>query len=79
MSHPTPNLIELRHHYESVIAQSKHQLAQASAQLEYIDALLVNGLLQGVTPTLKEGIEPDLLEYRHHPEASSRNDWFTSD
>jgi hypothetical protein len=62
MSHPNPNLIELRHQYESVIAQSKDQLAQASAQLEYIDALLVNGLLQGVTPTLKEGMEPDLLE-----------------
>jgi hypothetical protein len=62
MSHPTPNLIELRHHYERVIAQSKYQLAQASAQLECIDALLVNGSLQGVTPTLKEGMEPDPLE-----------------
>jgi hypothetical protein len=46
MINSTPNLIELRHHYESIIAQSQYQAAQAKEQLAHIDALLVNGILQ---------------------------------
>jgi hypothetical protein len=46
MSNTTTTLIELRRHYEQVVAQSEYQVAQASAQLEHIDALLINGLLQ---------------------------------
>jgi uncharacterized protein YqcC (DUF446 family) len=59
MSQPTPNLIELRHHYESIIAQSEYQVSQAKAQLAHIDALLVNGLLQvQALPPLKTAIAP---------------------
>jgi hypothetical protein len=59
MSQPTPNLIELRHHYENVIAQSEYQVSQAKAQLAHIDALLVNGLLQvQALPPLKTAIAP---------------------
>jgi hypothetical protein len=47
MSNPTTALIELRRHYEQVVAQSERQLTLASAQLKQIDALLLNGVLQG--------------------------------
>jgi hypothetical protein len=59
MSNSTPNLIELRHHYENIIAQSEYQAAQAKEQLAHIDALLLNGLLQGETQTLTAVIAPD--------------------
>jgi hypothetical protein len=59
MSYSTPNLIELRHHYETIVAQSQYQASQAKAQLEHIDALLVNGLLQAqVLPPLEMAIAP---------------------
>ncbi|MCG9890320.1 MAG: hypothetical protein MH252_04525, partial [Thermosynechococcaceae cyanobacterium MS004] len=45
MSNTTTALIELRRHYEGIIAQAEYQSAQAKDQLEHIDALLVNGLL----------------------------------
>jgi hypothetical protein len=54
MSNPTTALIELRHHYESVVAQSESRLAEATAQLKHIDALLLNGILEGrELPALK--------------------------
>ncbi|MCG9890791.1 MAG: hypothetical protein MH252_06930 [Thermosynechococcaceae cyanobacterium MS004] len=57
MSNTTTALIELRRHYEGIIAQAEYQSAQASAQLEHIDALLVNGLLQAQeAPALKLAI-----------------------
>jgi hypothetical protein len=59
MSHSTANLIELRHHYETIIAQSQHQADQAKEQLVHIDALLLNGLLQGEMQTLTTVIAPD--------------------
>ncbi|MCG9892225.1 MAG: hypothetical protein MH252_14265 [Thermosynechococcaceae cyanobacterium MS004] len=59
MSNTTTALIELRRHYEGIIAQAEYQSAQAKAQLEHIDALLVSGLLQAQeAPTLKLAIRP---------------------
>jgi hypothetical protein len=52
MSNPTTPLVELRHHYQSIIAQAEYQLTQAKSQIEHIDALLVNGLLQAQEPTV---------------------------
>jgi hypothetical protein len=46
MRNPTSDLIELRHYYENLVAQSESQATQAKAQIEHIDALLVNTLLQ---------------------------------
>jgi hypothetical protein len=57
MSHPTSNLIELRHHYQNIVAQSEYQVSQAKMQLAHIDALLVNGLLQAQElPTIEAAI-----------------------
>jgi hypothetical protein len=59
MSNPTTALIELRHHYESVIAQSESRLAEATAQLKHIDTLLLNRVLQGQeSPALAIEISP---------------------
>jgi hypothetical protein len=59
MSHSPSNLIELRHHYETIIAQSQYQASQAKEQLAHIDALLVNGLLQAqALPPLPKVIAP---------------------
>jgi hypothetical protein len=59
MSNPTTALIELRRHYESIIAQCEYQLSEATAQLKHIDALLVNGLLQAQeSPALAIEISP---------------------
>jgi hypothetical protein len=59
MSNPTTALIELRHHYESVVAQAESQVAEATAQLKHIDALLLNGVLQGQeSPALAVEISP---------------------
>jgi hypothetical protein len=52
MSNPTTPLIELRHHYQNIIAQSEYQATQAKAQIEHIDALLVNGLIQVQEPAV---------------------------
>ncbi len=52
MSNPTTPLIELRHHYQGIIAQAEYQVTQAKSQIEHIDALLVNGLLQSQEPTV---------------------------
>jgi hypothetical protein len=62
MSNPATTLIELRRHYESVVAQAEFQLAEATAQLKHIDALLLNGVLQGQElPALKTlNISPEL-------------------
>lgn len=60
MSNPTATLIELRRHYEQIIAQAEYQTTQAKAQLEHIDALLLNGILQRETPTLDAIIDSDL-------------------
>jgi hypothetical protein len=46
MTNSTPTLLDLRHHYETIIAQSEYQVSQAKEQLAHIDALLENGLLQ---------------------------------
>jgi hypothetical protein len=46
MRNPTSDLIELRHYYENLVAQSESQATQAKAQIEHIDALLVNTLIQ---------------------------------
>jgi hypothetical protein len=46
MRNPTSDLIELRHYYESLVAQSESQAIQAKEQIGHIDALLVNSLLQ---------------------------------
>jgi hypothetical protein len=59
MSHPTANLINLRQHYESIIAQCQSQASQAKEQLAHIDALLLNGLLQGAMQTLTAVIAPE--------------------
>jgi hypothetical protein len=54
MINPTTNLIELRQYYQNIVAQSEYKASQAKAQLEHIDALLVNGLLQvQAFPSLK--------------------------
>ena len=59
MSNPKTALIELRRHYEQVIAQSESRLAEATAQLKHIDALLLNGVLQGQeSPALAREISP---------------------
>jgi hypothetical protein len=47
MRNPTSDLIELRHYYEGLVAQSESQATQAREQIGHIDALLVNTLLQG--------------------------------
>jgi hypothetical protein len=52
MSNPTTPLIELRHHYQNMIAQAEYQVTQAKSQIEHIDALLVNGLLQSQEPAV---------------------------
>jgi hypothetical protein len=49
MSNPTTVLIELRRHYASIVAQSRYQANQAKAQLEHIDALLLNEPMRGKT------------------------------
>jgi hypothetical protein len=46
MRNPTSDLIELRHYYEGLVAQSESQATQAREQIGHIDALLVNTLLQ---------------------------------
>ena len=46
MSDPRTALTELRRQYEKIVAQSTYQIAEAKAQLDHIDALLVDGLLQ---------------------------------
>jgi hypothetical protein len=58
-THNLNSLIELRQHYENIIAQSQHQADQAKEQLAHIDALLLNGLLQGEMQTLTAVIAPD--------------------
>jgi hypothetical protein len=62
MSNPTTTLIDLRRYYENVVAQSEYQLAEATAQLKHIDALLLDGVLQGQElPALKTlNISPEL-------------------
>jgi hypothetical protein len=61
MSHSTLTLIELRRHYETVIAQSEYQAVQAKEQLVHIDAQLVNGILQAQElPVLETTIAPTL-------------------
>jgi hypothetical protein len=59
MRNPTTALIELHRYYKNIITQSEYQAAQAKEQLVHIDALLVNGLLQGETQTLTAVIAPD--------------------
>jgi hypothetical protein len=46
MTNSTPTLIDLRHYYETIIAQSEYQSTQAKEQLAHIDALLENQLPQ---------------------------------
>jgi hypothetical protein len=61
MRNPTSELIELRHYYENLVAQSESQATQARAQIEHIDALLVNSLLQAQQPiTLRADVLNDL-------------------
>lgn len=61
MSNPTTPLIELRHHYQNMIAQAEYQVTQAKSQIEHIDALLLNGLLQAQEPNaLKTDVVFDL-------------------
>jgi hypothetical protein len=59
MSHPTANLIELRQHYENIVAQAQSQASQAKEQLAHIDALFLNVLLQGEMQTLTAVIAPE--------------------
>jgi hypothetical protein len=59
MSYSTATLIELRHHYETIIAQAQSQASQAKEQLAHIDALLLNGLLQGAMQTRTAVIAPE--------------------
>jgi hypothetical protein len=61
MSNFTPTLIELRHHYETIIAQSDYQVTQAREQIAHIDALLLNDLLQGEQTLTAAVIAPDPL------------------
>jgi hypothetical protein len=58
MSNPTTPLIELRHHYQNMIAQAEYQVTQAKSQIEHIDALLVNDLLQAQESTV---LKADLI------------------
>ena len=59
MSNPITALIELRRYYEQVIAKSESRLAEATAQLKHIDALLLKGVLQGQeSPALVIEISP---------------------
>jgi hypothetical protein len=61
MTNSTLNLIELRHRYETIIAQSEDKAMQAKEQLAQIDALLVNGILQSQeSPVLETTIAPTL-------------------
>jgi hypothetical protein len=61
MNNPTTPLIELRHHYQNVIAQAEYQVTQAKSHIEHIDALLLNGLLQAQEPNvLKADVVFDL-------------------
>jgi hypothetical protein len=46
MTNSTPTLIDLRHHYATIIAQSEYQSTQAKEQLAHLDALLENELPQ---------------------------------
>jgi hypothetical protein len=56
MSNSTPTLIELRQHYETIIAQSEYQATQAKEQLAHLDALLENQLPQPEVFPLLEAI-----------------------
>jgi hypothetical protein len=56
MSNSTPTLIDLRHHYETIIAQSEYQSTQAKAQLAHIDALMEHGRLQTQETPLLETV-----------------------
>jgi hypothetical protein len=59
MRNPTLDLIELRHYYENIVAQSESQSTQAKEQIKHIDALLVNSLLQAQEPITRRA---DLLD-----------------
>jgi hypothetical protein len=75
MTHSTPTLIELRRHYETVIAQSQSQAAQAKEQLAHIDALLVNGILQAQElPLLETTIAPTLKPASSIPALSAQSE-----
>lgn len=61
MSNITTTLIDLRHHYTSIVAQSKYKAAQAKAQLAHIDALLSESSVQAKTLSLisvVQAVEP---------------------
>jgi hypothetical protein len=73
MSNSTPNLIGLRRHYETIIAQSQYQAAQAKEQLLHIDALLMNGILQAQElPVLETTIAPTLKPVSPIPALSAQ-------
>ena len=46
MSNPTAVLLELRQHYQSIVAQAQQQVAEATAQLKEIDVKILSGLVQ---------------------------------
>ena len=61
MNNSTISLVELRHHYATVIAQFQRRAIQAKTKIEHIDALLVDELRRGraVLPTFTH---PERLE-----------------
>jgi hypothetical protein len=46
MKNPTAALIDLRNHYQNIVAQSELQATEARVQIEHIDSLLVNVFVQ---------------------------------
>ncbi len=73
MINSTLNLIELRRHYENLVAQSHSQAAQAKEQLAHIDALLVDGLLQAQeSPVFKIATAPTIQPASSTPALSSQ-------
>ncbi|MGA7955310.1 MAG: hypothetical protein WCA07_17500 [Gloeobacterales cyanobacterium] len=60
MSNPTVVLLELRQHYQSILAQSESQAVQAKAHLAHVEALLLDGLLQEL-PAPETTIAPSEL------------------
>lgn len=62
MKNPTATLIELRNHYQTIVAQSELQATEARTQIEHIDSLLVNVLVQSQEmPTQNVLVEPSSL------------------
>jgi hypothetical protein len=60
MSNITASLIQLRRQYESIAAHYKYQAAQAKAQIEHINALLLDSIVHSRMPRLSRELDSEL-------------------